>query len=153
MPDRDKGDASAALGIIGRRGLGKVRHIDTSHLWIQETAANKRAHYRKVEGSVNPADLMTKALPAATAHEHMEALGEIPAAGRSQLAASADLCRVEDKVSNGGLVEMECARCAVLAPLPEAEGSQVQSPYKPQATNHYSGPATATMKIQEGYVC
>lgn len=86
-----KCDASAALGIIGRRGLGKVRHIDTSHLWIQELSARKRATYHKVDGSVNPADLMTKALGANVAHEHMEAMGEIPAAGRSQLAASADL--------------------------------------------------------------
>ena len=28
-------DASAALGIIHRTGLGKTRHIDTSLLWIQ----------------------------------------------------------------------------------------------------------------------
>ena len=31
------GDASAALGIINRRGLGKTRHIDTGLLWIQQT--------------------------------------------------------------------------------------------------------------------
>ena len=30
-----KGDASAALGIIGRRGLEKFRRIDTSHLLAQ----------------------------------------------------------------------------------------------------------------------
>ena len=29
-------DASAALGIIGRTGLGKMRHIDTSYLWLQQ---------------------------------------------------------------------------------------------------------------------
>ena len=33
------GDASAALGIINRTGLGKTRHIDISLLWIQQTAA------------------------------------------------------------------------------------------------------------------
>ena len=30
-----KSDASAALGIIQRQGLGKLRHIDTSFLYIQ----------------------------------------------------------------------------------------------------------------------
>ena len=35
------GDASAALGIIKRRGLGKTRHSDTGYLWIQQTAAEK----------------------------------------------------------------------------------------------------------------
>ncbi len=29
-------DASAAKGIASRRGLGKVRHIDVSQLWIQD---------------------------------------------------------------------------------------------------------------------
>ena len=30
------GDASAALGIIGRQGLGKLRHVDTQYLWVHE---------------------------------------------------------------------------------------------------------------------
>ena len=29
-------DAPAALVIISRRGIGKVGHLDTNHLWIQE---------------------------------------------------------------------------------------------------------------------
>ena len=33
------GDASAALAIVGRRGLGKLMHLDTNYLWIQEKAA------------------------------------------------------------------------------------------------------------------
>ena len=56
------GDASAALGIIHRRGLGRTRHIDTGLLWIQQTAAEKRLKYSKVLGTINPADLMTKFL-------------------------------------------------------------------------------------------
>ena len=82
-----KGNASAALGTIGRRRLGKVRHIDAGHLWTQELSA----------------DLMIKAPWAIIAHEHMEAIGEIPAAGRSHLAASADL-GVDDQTrnNNGG---------------------------------------------------
>ena len=54
------GDASAALGIMDRRGLGRTRHIDTGLLWIQETAAAKRLEFTKVLGTVNPADLFTK---------------------------------------------------------------------------------------------
>ena len=27
-------DASAALGILKRRGLGKVRHLNTNYLWV-----------------------------------------------------------------------------------------------------------------------
>ena len=36
------GDASAALGVTHRKGLGRTRHIDTGLLWIQQTAAEKR---------------------------------------------------------------------------------------------------------------
>ena len=42
------GDASAALGIIHRKGLGRTRHIDTGLLWIQQTAAEKRLQYHKI---------------------------------------------------------------------------------------------------------
>ena len=31
-------DASAALGVAQRQGLGKLRHLQTGALWIQETA-------------------------------------------------------------------------------------------------------------------
>ena len=53
-------NALAALGITSRRGIGQVRHLDTNHLWVQEMAAKKRLEYIKVEGTNNPADLMTK---------------------------------------------------------------------------------------------
>ena len=56
-------DASAALGTISRRGLGKVRHLDANHLWTQEVAAKKSAKFEDVSGKSNPADMMTKGSP------------------------------------------------------------------------------------------
>ena len=53
-------DASAALGIVKRRGIGKVRHIRTQSLWLQEAHAEKRLAFEKIDGSRNPADLLTK---------------------------------------------------------------------------------------------
>ena len=32
-------DASAALGIVNRQGLGKLRHIHVRYLWLQEKFA------------------------------------------------------------------------------------------------------------------
>ena len=40
------GDASAALAIIARRGVGRVRHLDTSYLWVQEKAASEEHVHR-----------------------------------------------------------------------------------------------------------
>ncbi len=53
-------DSSAALGIVRRRGLGKIRHLDTRLLWIQERVHAGYLRIVKVAGTENPADLLTK---------------------------------------------------------------------------------------------
>ena len=55
-------DAAAAKGIIERRGLSKVRHIDVNVLWLQEVCARRQIPVAKVPGEENPADLTTKHL-------------------------------------------------------------------------------------------
>jgi hypothetical protein len=55
-------DSTATIGICGRRGLGKLRHIDTQCLWIQQKVRSKAIELRKVRGDLNPADLFTKHL-------------------------------------------------------------------------------------------
>jgi len=53
-------DSSAAIGICTRQGLGKLRHLDTQTLWIQQAVRSGRIDLRKIGGEVNPADLLTK---------------------------------------------------------------------------------------------
>ena len=55
-------DSSAALGIVKRRGVGKIRHLDTRLLLIQERIHAGDLQVAKVAGTENPADLMTKHL-------------------------------------------------------------------------------------------
>ena len=55
-------DSSAAIGMVSRRGSGKLRHIKVGQLWIQEMAEDGEVQVRKVLGDSNPADLMTKHL-------------------------------------------------------------------------------------------
>ena len=57
-------DSSAALSVVSRKGNGKLRHVRIGHLWVQEAAEKGELVYRKVLGSANPADLMTKHLAA-----------------------------------------------------------------------------------------
>ena len=47
-------------------GLGKVRHLDTQSLWLQQAVRQKRVGMAKVAGTMNPADAMTKALDSIT---------------------------------------------------------------------------------------
>ena len=53
-------DSSAALGICSRQGLGKLRHLDTHTLWVQQAVRSRRLELKKVLGEENPADLLTK---------------------------------------------------------------------------------------------
>ena len=60
VPLRVWTDSSAAIGICSRQGLGKLRHLDTHTLWVQQAVRTGRVDLRKVLGEENPADLFTK---------------------------------------------------------------------------------------------
>ena len=47
-------------------GLGKIRHLDTQSLWLQEAVKKGRIGINKVKGTENPSDLMTKFTDLAT---------------------------------------------------------------------------------------
>jgi hypothetical protein len=63
LPVRAWTDSSAAIGIASRSGLGKLRHLETHTLWLQEKVRTGAIIVKKVRGEVNPADLFTKHLP------------------------------------------------------------------------------------------
>ncbi len=68
-------DASAALGLINRQGLGKARHIETQWLWIQQATREGRVLMNKIPGKENPADLFTKPLNREMIDGFMKTLG------------------------------------------------------------------------------
>ena len=57
-----KSDATAAIGMVHREGLGRTRHIRVQYLWMQEKVAEKELQVSKVGTLNNVADLMTKHL-------------------------------------------------------------------------------------------
>ena len=71
---RVRADSSAAIGICTRSGIGKVRHLRTQGLWVQEVRVSGRILYRKVLGEKNPADLLTKNMSAELMSRHVETL-------------------------------------------------------------------------------
>ena len=60
LPVRVWTDSSAAVGVCSRQGLGKLRHLDTHTLWVQQALRAGRFKLCKVDGEVNPADISTK---------------------------------------------------------------------------------------------
>ena len=82
-------DATAAIGIARRRGLGKVRHLDVTDLWIQEKVRSKAVHLQKVPGLGNPADVLTKYVDKATLEKALKFMGLMRMDGRAKLAPKA----------------------------------------------------------------
>ena len=79
-------DSSAALAIADRKGSGKLRHIKIRMLWIQEQERKKEVETRKIQGEVNPADLMTKYLNGMRGDDLRRRLGQVHREGRAKAA-------------------------------------------------------------------
>ena len=82
-------DATAAIGIARRRGMGKIRHLDCTDLWIQEKIRSGQVKLEKVLGSVNPADAFTKYVDKPILDRAMEQIGMIKLEGRAKCAPQA----------------------------------------------------------------
>lgn len=53
-------DSTAAKLVVHRHGLGRLKHLQIRHLWIQQAVAQRRFKLIKIPGATNYADLMTK---------------------------------------------------------------------------------------------
>ena len=94
-------DASAALGVIQRQGLGKLRHIDCSYLFVQAINADKVVQFAKVAGQENPSDLGTKGLCAEAVIRHMTFSGGQFRSGRPELCPGIVRCILRTNLEGG----------------------------------------------------
>ena len=62
VPVRVWTDSSAAIGSCQRSCLGKLRHIQTQFLWLQERVNEGQLKVLPIRGKNNPADVFTKAV-------------------------------------------------------------------------------------------
>ena len=85
-------DATAALGICRRRGLGKIRHLDVTDLWCQEQVRLGKVSLHKVLGSENPADIMTKYTDSATLQKMLNLMNLRQMEGRAECAPATAGC-------------------------------------------------------------
>ena len=89
-PVRVHSDATAAIGIARRRGLGKLRHLDVEDLWVQEAIRTGKVELVKVLGTHNPADLFTKYLESPTKiTDALKLMGMVVEYGRAASAPAA----------------------------------------------------------------
>ena len=86
MKIRLHSDATAAIGIARRRGLGKLRHLDVEDLWVQEKVRDKTVEIAKVLGTDNPADVFTKYVDSAALQKALKFMNLRSEAGRPKSA-------------------------------------------------------------------
>ena len=67
-------DASAAIGVCRRRGLGRIRHLATADLWIQDRLKTGDFTLVKIPGEQNAGDLLTKHVDRRTLDRRVAAL-------------------------------------------------------------------------------
>ena len=75
-------DATAAIGICRRKGLGKIRHLATTDFWIQDKVRSKQIELLKVLGTDNPAYVLTKYVNRQTMEKALTTMGMHVLSGR-----------------------------------------------------------------------
>ena len=102
LKPRVHSDATAAIGISKRRGLGKIRHLHTCDLWVQEQTRTERVLLEKILGTENPADIFTKYLDHATMAKALKTMNCEFRDGRAKAAPDTMGLNKKDETPNCG---------------------------------------------------
>ena len=89
-------DATAAIGIAKRKGMGRIRHLDVSDLWIQDKVRSGAVGLLKVDGSKNPADALTKYVESSILQRCLTDMGLELRQGRPESAPEAMGIKTQD---------------------------------------------------------
>ena len=79
-------DATAAIGMVRRLGLGRVRHLATADLWVQQKLREGKFSVAKHPGVNNGTDLMTTVKGRHDLVRLLGLMGFAPVQGRSSIA-------------------------------------------------------------------
>ena len=78
-------DSSAAKAIATRRGVVKVKHLETRTLWVQDLVDRGRIKVKKICGQTYIADLLTKCLSGVKLSELLSSMPVVFESGRHAL--------------------------------------------------------------------
>ena len=79
-------DATTGIAIGSRRGLGKVKHISTVFLWVQDLVTEGKLQLSKKHTSEMLADFLTKPTAGTVITSCLNGLGRVSFTGRHALA-------------------------------------------------------------------
>ena len=72
-------DAKAIDHILHRHGIGKMKHINVAHLWLQDEVKSNRWKVRRDKSEDNLADIGTKGLSKKVIRKHATSMGYVDA--------------------------------------------------------------------------
>ena len=71
------GDSSAAKGTLARQGSGKIKHLHTKQLWLQEKVHQGEICYEKIPRAINVADALTHHWSNSEGNNHFRRMGVV----------------------------------------------------------------------------
>ena len=76
-------DSVTALGICRRSGIGRVRHLATGQLWVQESLRHKDFLLHEVLSAESPAGTFSNPVPKDLPDQHLTIMGLTRSIGRT----------------------------------------------------------------------
>ena len=80
-----RSDATAAIGMVKRLGLGRVRHLSVADLWVQQRLRQGGLTLSKWPGTMNPSDALTKNLGRKDIDRYLEDISYQKMGGRPKI--------------------------------------------------------------------
>ena len=74
------------MGMVAKKSIGIVRHIEVGELWIQDAVGNNVLTVNKVKSGDSPADILTKYIDQGKMHQRCHGMGLVPEIGRPESA-------------------------------------------------------------------
>ena len=118
-------DASAALGILPRKGVGKIRHLDVGCFWLREKEAREQIRLAKEPGETDPTDIGTKHLAEEVMIRHLHRMSCEFGEGRPEASSEAGCtgCRASSgkagrRQASGKAGRRQAQRFSVALPVP-----------------------------------
>ena len=127
-------DATAAMGMARRLGICKIRHLDTSLLWVQQAVRSGEVVMEKVPGVENTGDALTKYLPGPELRKHVERMCIFFEEGRAKSAPRLSTAIIESAQSDRDALRAERKRILCSPPATQEEAqchSEAQFPLAP----------------------
>ena len=82
-------DSSSGLAVGLHRALGRLRHVQTRHVWVQQRVEEGDLRLKKEPGDTNVSDVLTKSLDERRMTNMLTAMGYEFRDGRTSLAPEA----------------------------------------------------------------